>query len=918
MADSVLHGNKIEGIRIKDVKIMAKKFLYAALAGVGMLLAGCSEDVITNDTQAVEKHVGDEIMFGGSASYDTNRTSKTTRTEYGGYENIDNGAEPVYWTQGDDVRVYCPEGVNNTADYDVDVTGEKVITTSLSRRGDYSLQWGESLSHTFYAVYPAPATTIEGSDLNGSTSFTGEIPAMQEPANYIAPTEGGYSHVFTPDMNYAYMMAKTYVPDRNKIGTNVYLQFRPMATAVEVTLQNNTARNLTFQQIQCYSEAGNIAGTFTAELGGMTEYTSGTMQYATGYPAITVGEGEDAIIIPMQDNAGQDIVVKLGQSVTFTVFMLPNADVNDLQISLKAVLDGETGYKTGTLNGVTIQKHKKTYLRNLSLSAQPYTDAEWLKYVDDQKVLNALSIPAAGGAASGDLDGNGQYTLQDESRQQNLSIKGLWDTGIRCFEFATDIYKYDEATGQNTTEYVSSLGDAHVICNGLSVGYTLDQAINDVVSQLSSHPDEFAMLILTYQTLGGWNLRTPSKYMELLNAYYTNTVSGKLKSPCSLGKYTPATTMKDARGKLFCIARPTSENQDYGSAVAQLGNKQWWTGATSITTDNIGETGFLYTPSNENIVLIHGWGALKDKWQQRGYTADQSRQTGTNGRPFDVATLWSYAASGLNFLGAHYGATKHEDWNVGVKAFHDNTQTINAWYGNLPKTDYKPSGLTTNFSYKTTLGDANLAWVQEWARVSNWGNTISDILAIEQKTCSSHSGHDEVKAIYWTNTRQEKINNMTECLDLAISKGKANHTIYINSLCGYYITPQFRESYLPCILTDWNSNGNKVLSIASQTAGMQGDIGTFAKDINEEFYSILDKKTQSSNIGSMGIIMMDRVGEYEASKRIPQIIVANNFQFALKTTLDLTKGGNVKQEDVVLSREQKRGTKTAAPIITWE
>ena len=895
---------------------MAKKFLYAALAGVGMLLAGCSEDVITNDTQAVEKHVGDEIMFGGSASYDTNRPTKATRTEYGGYENIANGAEPVYWTQGDDVRVYCPEARFQMSDYDVNVTGSKVITTSLSRRGDYSLQWGESLSHTFYAVYPAPTTNAEGSDLNGSTSFTGEIPAMQEPANYIAPAEGGYSHVFTPDMNYAYMVAKTYVPDRNKIGTNVYLQFRPIATAVEVTLQNNTARNLTFQQIQCYSEAGNIAGTFTAELKNMTEYTSGTMQYATGYPGITVGEGEDAIIIPMQDNAGQDIVVKLGQSVTFTVFMLPNADVKDLQISLKAVLDGETGYKTGTLNGVTIQKHKKTYLRNLSLSAQPYTDAEWLKYVDDQKVLNALSIPAAGGAASGDLDGNGQYTLQDESRQQNLSIKGLWDTGIRCFEFATDIYKYDEATGQNTTEYVSSLGDAHVICNGLSVGYTLDQAINDVVSQLSSHPDEFAMLILTYQTLGGWNLRTPSKYMELLNAYYTDIVSKKLTSPCSLGKYTPATTMKDARGKLFCIARPTSENQDYGSAVAQLGNKQWWTGATSITTDNIAESGFLYTPSNENIVLIHGWGALKDKWQQRGYMADQSRQTGTNGRPFDVATLCSSWHIG------HGTYDQHNDWNTGVTAIYDNSKTINTWYGKLPITTYSPSGLTTDFSYKTSLGDANLAWVQEWARVSNWGNATSDILAIEQNACSEngglHGSHDLVKAIYWTNTRQEKINNMTECLDLAISKGKANHTIYINSLCGYYITPKFRESYLPCILTDWNSNGNKVLSIASQTAGMQGDIGTFAKDMNEEFYSILDKKTQSSNIGSMGIVMMDRVGEYEASKRIPQIIVAYNFQFALKTTLDLTKGGNVKQEDVVLSREQNRSTKIAAPIITWE
>ena len=632
MADSVLHGNKIEGMRIKDVNIMAKKFLYAALAGVSMLLAGCSEDVITNDTQAVEKHVGDEIMFGGSASYDTNRPTKATRTEYGGYENIANGAEPVYWTQGDDVRVYCPEARFQMSDYDVNVTGSKVITTSLSRRGDYSLQWGESLSHTFYAVYPAPATTKEGSDLNGSASFTGEIPTEQKAAKYTAPNEedGEYSHVFTPDMNYAYMVAKTYVPDRNKIGTNVYLQFRPIATAVEVTLQNNTGRNLTFQQIRCYSEAGNIAGTFTAELGGMTEYTSGTMQYATGYPAITVGEGEDAIIIPMQDNEGQDIVVKLGQSVTFTVFMLPNADVNDLQISLKAKLGNTEGYKTGTLNGVTIQKHKKTYLRNLSLSGVSYTQSEWVKALVEntqtsRTALRALSIPGAGGATSGNM---GQTSETGKYRQQNLDIEGLWNKGIRCFEFAVDV------AGTTVTDN-TSLGNEIVLCNGQETGISLQTAVNSVTALLKEHPQEFAMVIIAYQTLGGFSSRKPADFMDQFNSFWSDITSTDGAKGYKTVAFSPTMTVTDAQKTLFCMVRPTSIYQDYDDSVGEGiitadVNSAWWAGLTGtenqLTVENRAYSDLKMPNAATDVIVVKGWGALKDKWQQRGYTKHSIRQ----------------------------------------------------------------------------------------------------------------------------------------------------------------------------------------------------------------------------------------------------------------------------------------------------
>ena len=897
---------------------MAKKFLYAALASVGMLLAGCSEDVITNDTQAVEKHVGDEIMFGGSASYDTNRPTKATRTEYGGYENIANGAEPVYWTQGDDVRVYCPEARFQMSDYDVNVTGSKVITTSLSRRGDYSLQWGESLSHTFYAVYPAPTTNAEGSDLNGSTSFTGEIPAMQEPANYIAPTEGGYSHVFTPDMNYAYMVAKTYVPDRNKIGTNVYLQFRPIATAVEVTLQNNTGRNLTFQQIQCYSEAGNIAGTFTAELKNMTEYTSGTMQYATGYPAITVGEGEDAIIIPMQDNAGQDIVVKLGQSVTFTVFMLPNADVNDLQISLKAKLGNTEGYKTGTLNGVTIQKHKKTYLRNLSLSGVSYTQSEWVKALVENTqtsgtALRALSIPGAGGATSGNM---GQTSETGKYRQQNLDIEGLWNKGIRCFEFAVDV-------AGTTVTGNTSLGNEIVLCNGQKTGISLQTAVNSVTALLQEHPKEFAMVIIAYQTLGGFSSRKPADFMSQFNSFWSGITSTDGAKGYKTVAFSPTMTVTDAQKTLFCMVRPTSIYQDYDDGVGEGiitadVNESWWanfTGTTDeLTIEHLNYADLKMPNAATDVIVVKGWGALKDKWQQRGYNKHSLRQ---NNRP-SVTIYGSYNGDGLPgrpFDTSTMKTSKWDKYNTAI-SWHDGT-----WYGVLP-VEYTATNLEPDFAYATTTGTLNV-YAQEWARVSDLDVKVNnDVPQVDM-----NADRTECTAIGWNDSYSEKLSNVTGTLTKALEN--TGNTIYINSLCGYFVDNDIPESYKPCTLTDWSIKGSVgwfqaewdryPLPGASQTSGMYGNIERFAKTINDDFNKHLQEVTATdSKLGSMGIIMLDRVGEYESSERIPQIIIANNFQFDLKTTLDLTKGGNVKQEDVVLSREQNRGTDSTAPIITWE
>ena len=924
-----------------------KKYIFAIFSVCAALLfAGCSENLEFEDVLPVEKHYGEEVKFGSSASYNVKGGTKNgTRTVYGGYENITDGKEPVYWTQGDAVRIYCPQASNKTADYNVDVTGNNTITTSLSRRGDSALQWGNPNSeHTFYAMYPAPSATETGKDLNGVSTITGTIPAIQAPIKY--EKKNGYDYVFAPDMNYAYMVAKTVVPVPNNIGENVYLRFMPIATALEITLRNASGRTLNLNSVVLSSKNNGVAGSFTANLETIELSAEGSVKYGKGYPETAIiGNTTNSITVPFVQNAGEgsnSLEVKLGESVTFTVFMLPTADITDLQIRINGSEDGNDVFKTGTFHGVTIEKKKKTYLRNLSISAVSYTDAAWFKAIYENApntTMRSLSIPAAGGAGSGYTTA-GNYNVEDNLRQQNYNIPTLWNLGIRCFEFAVDIASGGES---------GLLGQQPLLSGGSSCGITLGEAVTDVVNQLVANPHEFAMVILTYQNTGGWggmeNIdRNPAMFMKQANAFWTKMQAGLLArnegkpelQHINTALYSPTMTATDAHGKLFCIVRPTSIHQDYGEILTSE------TGTSSIKTEPLP----TMDAPHEHMLVIQGWGALKDKWQQRGYSKYSVRQKYTDnnrnpndgkpGRPFDVATLWSYAAASWNVAGAHAGMDKHTDWNIGVRAKYDDSKTINAWYGDLPSTSWTSGDLTTNFTYETSLGQNHKAWVQEWARVSNFGNNISDILALEQRKCSqsvssgighgSSNPHDEVKAIYWNNTRQEKVNNIREALDVAIGKTpKSNHSIYINSLCGYYVDAKIESSYLPLVLTDRNVINSGELTGSSKTAGMAGNIQLFAHDINKVFNTMLHELTADDNVGPLGIIMMDRVGEVlndgdESSKVIPQIIIANNFKFTWNDATSVeVPGSSYNPGDVLPARKHRTASKDVAePTIVWE
>lgn len=929
---------------------MKKNILYVALAGMSLLLAGCNDDLGIDTPQAVEKHYGEEINFGGSASYNlAGKEGGSTRTVYGGYDKIADGKEPVYWVSTDQVRLFCNEAAVKTADYQVsDADGTK-SQTGLTKTGAAGLQWGDPESkHTFYGVYPIPSDN----SLTESTTLTGTIPAVQDyNTNEEIDSDGDGNYVFAPNMEYAHMVAKTVVNDPNNIGEQVFMKFTPIATAVEIELTNNAPTNdandviYNFREVHLSSDTHYLSGSFTANLDNMALGGAETdaAWYASGCPTgITYGNDKSKqVAVRLYDN-GKAVSLAESKSLKFTVFMLPSSDGasnEDAVKDLKITLVTSEGNKTGTLNNIVIKKSKKTYMHTMPIGYEmTYNQAEWIKYVNDEKKLNALSIPGAGGASSGNVYSESS-TIKDYL-EQTLSIEDLWNVGVRCFEFTVDKHTTDNG----------DLGSVEVYCNAQETNMTLDECVTKVKTLLGEHPEEFAMVIITYQQQSGWNLRNadgtvdqtrkPNIFMSQLNTYWTN-----LKMPDGTQKalYSSDMTVETARGSLFCIARPTSQGEDNYAAVVTSASGSNYVLQSTTYSPLLWDTNVTVP---ENVLVIHGWGALKDKWYARGYTDCVYFRFGGNDH-FDVllnghdnfligdvaakdsatlVTMLGYRSDRKTKPGRPFeSSSKESDFTTNIN------KVLTDEYAGVTKTaDLKQ--LKCNFSYSVLTSkdngvlQTNGAWVQEWARVSK-----------TSKAYPSNSGYT-----YWLSSIDEKKAHITDCLAQSIDKLDTDKKIYINSLCGYYIIDGTNLSSTAQTNAKLSASGNSLtecnvanslentfrgdwkfnpLTGANNWAGMCGNIGDFASDINDFFLTELNSKLDVDKrlAGSTGIVLMDRVSNTTgAGAEIPSIIIANNFApdqnatgastYQIATSnLDLEGGDNIAAP----------ARRNSQPSITW-
>lgn len=923
--------------------MMSKNNLYVAMACAILAFTGCTEDDMPGGNTK-PAHPGEEIIFGGTLD------SKNTRTVYGD-KHLDDKYTEVKWVAGDGVRIYCAEALYQDADgndiklegstaenqlyqkyceYTVTdgvtdlgsvIDGEKQDTHSTGLKPSsegYGLRWGSNDTHKFYAVYPSK-TQLTGKDEEAANTLklevnklTAQLPNMQgaTDANYSTYIKDDNGNVtYYPAMRYAYMTAyKSSVPV-----SNLSLTFEPVVTAVEITLQNNTKimkngtatnQDLEVEMITLSHPTAALCGTFTADLETKVVTNANTDASLKTVSVPTKMKSADG------GTEKGNLLLAHGNTVTVTAFMALDNNGSLDQIKVSILANGQL--KTATLSGndgvKIVQAKKKNFISTVNIGYTTEVAVDYSQWVTDLKAvapnttLGALSIPGAGGATSWDVSDN-------TSKEQTLGIAGLWAQGVRCFEFMVD----------NDSDF----GGQNVYCNGVKTNTTLKTAVDSVSSFIASSK-EFGMVIITYQeeNLNSYDRDAGNTGFA---AHFQTFWSGYSYSGVTKKKYDANLTVNDAKGYLFCIGRPVAAGLDAG----------WYTGVADGDDDTTVEDF-----AGGTVINVLGWGNNADQWYARGFgklrttspTGEESKTvtTGVNDRPY-------YVSSDAYITPAN------------------------------------SSSKTSDFTYKiTSKGDKGYeaidttAWIQEWRRVVPTEATRTQYgiaaLPTDQTTegGGNYGGNNKYSYYYsWAPSEDEKWNDVVEALDMSIER-TGNHKLYLNSLCGYFVDGDIKESYLPrptfqrygmlkapnflggrlyySVYLDDKYRGqlNTDIDGASQilsdlgdddtpdinnfgpyhpAGGFKGNIAAYADWINNKYYNLLLQKQANGELTgkSAGIVMMDRVSdnaeENEAGYYIPRIIISMNFSGVENTTLE-AKTSVLEEGEPVLGRKNFK--------VTWD
>ena len=848
---------------------MRHKIFFGALCATAAFFASCNDEDIVKFPHAV----GDEIVFGARAGFE-NADNSSSRTVYSGVTYSASGKtfERIDWVQNiDKIQIYCPQADDTKKTVNYVVTGsvtsdtEKSYSTLTKSATEVrGLQWGSDDVHTFYAMYPssemlppAEQTTLKKYIKMDGTVVNGYIPISQ--AGTIETTTNGY--VVKPNMTYAYMVAKNSVDPTS--GDAVNLTFYPLVTAMEMTLtleDNLTTPSISLEEILITSvkkdtETGKyvtntdapITGGFACDLAGWTP--------GNAYPTITTPAGESTdytINVPLWMGSSP-LVLEKGKSVTFTVFLRPGNNIENLQVALQTT----TGITSKVLDKVSITSNTKHIVNGLSLPTGKFNYSRWMSYLPDNMKLKDLSLPGTGSTFSYNYPGSNPELYKG----QTITFEEQWNAGIRAFEIISE---------RGNSEG-SSLGNINVDCNGQSVGVNVAQVFSSLLNNLKANPTETAVLMMTYQPHKSG--RDPQIYMKNLVKLY-NTFNANAAFQNMFINYDPNLTLKDARGKLMVITRPTQHVEDNPHDFDAL-------------------------LSGTYIINIDGCGTAKDKWGCRGYEV----KTGPNSSDWKMALdIQADGKSGYD-SNDRYNNDAYTDYydypmveNYILSNYTEGLDQVTAWQEIDTRYHERIRKGEMHFEYESNLSGVNV-WCQEWQRVvpalhDFTGDSQKDGVAAYLGKCQGLLGTPHYFYAFWHESYTEKLEAIKSTFDMAISGVYENTYLFINSLCGYYVTDPTSSnkntSYVPyaddpcdALLHFWGENN--LPDSSWPIGGMDGDIAGLAKDLNNEFYQHILGKSEADFTGPTGLVYMNRVAKElvagdEGSYYLPGVIIANNFK----------------------------------------
>ena len=812
---------------------------FATLIAIAFL-ASCVEEKFEPIKPAQD---GDAIMFSAVSGYEAGNLK--TKTEYSGEPFVeDNGKtyERINWVEGDVVGIYCHTANNKqSADYVVNLekvnTGDKYThTAALYPHAENSgLQWNGTGEHNFYAIYPSPTRPDA---TGGQTSLENRVDiSYNEDSNtatvagYVATNQVPVALNFIEDKKHYLAkpdMRYSYMVSRATATPedgHVELTFTAISTAVEIDVIRNT-EDVKIDNIMIETISGApLSGDFTCEIDNNGKPIAGTAKVTNGVNRVNI-QLEQSVTLTSNNPA-----------LRVTALLLPvSISVDDLNILVVS-----DGVFVGKLKGVSLSAHKKHYLKNLQLPTQvEFTGSNWVTMLPGNTIISGLSIPGTANSFSykriGDDGANTVSSSLNTSVAQCKNFTDQWNMGVRCFEFVSD-RNTSETIGENAVD----LGSEHLKCNGVDLNISFQEAFNLVNSKVKDSK-EFAMIICTYQPQGTQgNARDPEVYMSQLRKFYNNN-----KANANFVLYKPGLTIDDVKGSILLIARPSQEGEDSDLVVDKA---------------IAGET--------YNILTIKGWGSLPDKWWRRGYNAMLFKGADTSGERIDsregIAIKTNTETGEITIL---LGAM--EDYMYGTNY---KQQSILAG-GSAPFPKEEPlSGEwpskgkdAQEFGYPTDAPGFQV-WVQEWRRVIKEDRNISTRLTDMEGflNYTTYNLNFSFKESY-----KEKQIDIEHTFEKSVND-KSGKYVYFNSLDGFYMLTDNYDSYGPY----WKGN--------------LGDIGSYSIDINKWFYKKVAEWVAQNKTGTMGVILIDRVGQPDnieiptesSSAKLATAIYLNNLKYNL-------------------------------------
>lgn len=862
---------------------MKKLLFIASVLAAG--LTACTDNDIVEGSGKMPTQAGDEIRFGASQSPMElndldNSNDSGTRTHYGFlYDDASDLTKyPIYWDNGDLIAIYSPEAVvsnpgetqsTHETDYQITLsTTDDTNAGTLTKYETNGLTWTDKEEYNFYAFYPSSAklNTVRELEDDGKTAkrvgIKLNLPTSQVPKeivrddNLILPklTDNGQSrpakgYVARPNMDYMYMYAHTtYNKETHKYATHteksgesessVYLDFKPIVTTAEFIIHGpgQGADPIEVSQVVIRS-AQAICGDFNLYIDNLGGENDGHTE------ATPDGTVTNQVTIPLyheEDGVQKGVTLEGDEVLIVRAFLLPYETVypQDVETAVTVHMVGG-GTRTKLLKSSTgIQKHKINIadLPRLQVSGSNY----WQSMINENAYFSQLSIPGAHNAYDINIDWKTGYTGSSNDNimntYQNLSIDDQLKAGARAFSFVVGFGDDNSSNGANDKlDYaMRDWSGSYPLYTypGGKQGTSLETVLEDYVKALVD-------LNKSYYTNYSESPLKAREYLVLNIGFQQRNGSGDNNT---VRNYEISRWLKE----IDRILDETAEKMETQYTEKDKNNERYFEGFTNdidqnTTNGDLGRKIVVFVT-----VQTPSWPKAGDSYTftttDRNQTVDYRNTTFTydpnNDPEYYVAMCPAEDDKGYDITTTHAANNDRDyDYVYVMSPYGDDIDTV--------------SGIKV--------------WRQQLERLSYAGTTTNTNL-------TQYSKRTATKKTLVKDLFDEAINNNKD--------GNAIGNWYINNLGGFTVVTAV-NSYLD--IHGWG--GNTVMA---------------ANAINSYAYEYL--ANTANNVAPCGIVLINFYGVDKLTGTtgsvdiygitLPQVIIENNYRFALKAKETPTSGSN--------------------------